>query len=73
MVKRPKSSKNIPKVGDLIGCNDNDFGIVVRTYRGQHDNLMVAVKWKCGRVLTDPWEAQRFTDDRALFWIMSRA
>jgi hypothetical protein len=71
--KRLRPSKNIPKVGDLIGCSDNDFGIVVRTYRGQRGNLMVAVKWKCGRVLTDPWEAQRFTDDRALFWIMSRA
>ena len=74
MNKRLRPSKNIPKVGDLIGCSDNDFGIVVRTYRMPgDDNLMVAVKWKCGRVLTDPWEAQRFTDDRALFWIMSRA
>jgi hypothetical protein len=71
--KRLRPSKNIPKVGDLIGCNDNDFGIVVRTYRMPgDDNLMVAVKWHSGRVLTDPWNAQDYCTADDMFWIMSR-
>jgi hypothetical protein len=74
MHKKLESLRNIPKIGDLIGCSDNDFGIVVNTYdRGDGtDTLMVSVKWHSGRVLTDPWDAQSFTNECDLFWIMSR-
>ena len=74
MVKRPKSSKNIPKVGDLIGCSDNDFGIVVKTnQRRSPEGLLISVKWHSGRVLTDPWNAQDYCTADDMFWIMSRA
>ncbi len=72
MLKKLKSLRNIPRVGDLIGCSDDDFGIVLNTYDDDAGQLMVSVRWNSGRVLTDLWDSQRFTDECALFWIMSR-
>ena len=76
MDKRSKSLKNLPKIGDLIGCSDNDFGIVLRVYGKLDKNdgaPMVEIMWNSGRTLADPWDSQRFIDDRALFWIMSKS
>ena len=73
MDKKSKSSKNLPKIGDLIGCSDNDFGIVLRVYGKLDNSPMVKIMWNSGRILTDPWDSQRFIDDRALFWIMNKS
>ena len=75
----------VPSIGDIIGCSDGDVGIVLSTYlrdraykitndeRLVEQDLMVEVSWCSGRVLTDPWDAENFTSEQDLFWVMSQA
>tara|TARA_R100000808_G_C2118307_1_gene130254 strand:+ start:283 stop:510 length:228 start_codon:yes stop_codon:yes gene_type:complete len=69
--------KYLPKRGDMIGCADGDFGIVLSTYPSHYSSskseVMVEVAWNSGRILTDTWHSQDFTTECAMFWIMSRA
>ena len=72
MHKKNKSLK--PKVGDLIACDDDDIGIVVKTsYLSEDDGLMISVKWSCGKVYTDPWASVVFDGEihRPMFRILS--
>ena len=68
---------NCPKLGDVVGCSDGDIGIVLSTFmREQPDidsNFMVEVAWCSGRVLTDPWCSEDFTNGSSLFRIVSKA
>ena len=66
-----------PSPGDLIGCSDGDFGIVISTFcdysDGLEDSLVVEVMWNSGKTLTDSWKSQDFSTSKNMFWIMSRA
>ena len=73
MHKKNKSLK--PKVGDLIACDDDDIGIVVKTsyLREEKEGLMVSIRWSSGKVYTDPWDSVVFdgNKNRPLFRILS--
>ena len=72
---RKKRESLKPKVGDLIACDDDDIGIVVKTsYLREEDGLMVSVKWSGGKVYTDPWDSVVFDGkhNRPLFRILNR-
>ena len=72
MQKNKESSQNIPRVGDLIECDDSDVGIVVDTYE-KYEELMVTIRWESGKVCTDPWDSVVFDGkkNRPLFRILS--
>ena len=73
MRKKRESLK--PKVGDLIACDDDDIGIVVKTsYLREGDGLMISVRWSCGKIYTDPWDSVVFDGEknRPMFRILNR-
>jgi hypothetical protein len=70
------TSRSEPKIGDVVGCTDGDIGIVLSTTVGDSPgdgDFMVEVAWNSGRVLTDSWCSEDFSDGLSLFRIMSRA
>ena len=74
-VVHKKNKSSIPKIGDLVGCDDSDIGIVIETsYLRDDEGLMVTVKWSNGKVYTDPWDSVVFDGEinRPLFRILSR-
>ena len=60
-----------PNAGDVVGCRDDDIGIVLKCYQDEC-YLMIEVAWSSGQVLTDPWDAEDFESADSLFHIMSR-
>ena len=80
MLKKIKSLKNTPKVGDLLQCADDlDIGIVISLnpngppeYPGE-PRLYVEVEWSHAGRCTDGWCPISFSNGKLLYEIVSVA
>tara|TARA_Y100001973_G_C5110854_1_gene287606 strand:- start:654 stop:899 length:246 start_codon:yes stop_codon:yes gene_type:complete len=72
-----RNSSAFPKVGDIIGCNDGDIGVVISTkedpYYFSKERIVVEARWINAGLCTDAWCSEDFNTGKEMFHVISRA